>query len=366
MKRKSPEVFPPGDRLKEELDARGWSQMDLAEILGRPARLVSEIITAKRAITPETAKDLGLALGTGPELWINLESQFQLSRARGSSDAIANRAKIFGRFPVREMQKRGWLKRLPSLSAIEAELKRYFEISDLDSEIGVAHAAKKTSYDKVSMLQMAWLFRARQLAASVAVQRYDPAALPQLCAALRDRVERPSDAAQVPDLLASAGIRLLLVQPLPGSKIDGACMWYEEQPLIVLTLRYDRHDIFWHALFHELDHIEHGEGKQIPIVDSNMMKECSGGPEIERRANRAAAARLIPEDAMQGFIERAGPYFPVRSILSFSAANRVHSGIVVGQLQHRELVAWSSLNALKAKIRDVVVPTAVSDGFAVE
>ena len=53
------QVFPPGDRLKEELDARGWTQADLADILGRPARLVSEIITAKRAITPETAHGLG-------------------------------------------------------------------------------------------------------------------------------------------------------------------------------------------------------------------------------------------------------------------------------------------------------------------
>jgi transcriptional regulator with XRE-family HTH domain len=60
------EVFPPGDFLQEELDARGWSQTELAEIMGRPVRLINEIIAGKRTITPETAVQLGDSLGTVP------------------------------------------------------------------------------------------------------------------------------------------------------------------------------------------------------------------------------------------------------------------------------------------------------------
>ena len=45
------EVFPPGEFLREELEAREWSQQELADILDRPARLVSELISGKRAIT---------------------------------------------------------------------------------------------------------------------------------------------------------------------------------------------------------------------------------------------------------------------------------------------------------------------------
>jgi HTH-type transcriptional regulator / antitoxin HigA len=357
------QVFPPGDRLKEELEARGWSQADLAEILGRPPRLVSEIITAKRAITPETAQGLGEALGTGPELWMNLESQYQLSQSRVPNEAIAKRAQIYGRFPVKEMQKRGWLGRISSLSAIENQLKDYFRIPTLDAEIRIAHAAKKTSYDKVSMLQVAWLMRARQLLAEIELQPYAASELGRLHKDLRACVEEPTAAANVPALLANAGIQLLIIQPLPGSKIDGACFWIDENPVIVLTLRYDRHDIFWHALFHELNHIEHGEGKTDPIVDSNMMRECSGGPEMEKRANRAAASRLISEAQMETFINECGPYFSVRAILNLASKANVHPGIVVGQLQHRELVAWSSLNSLKTTIRDLIVPFALTDGF---
>ena len=70
--RKPAEVFAPGEFLRDELEARGWTQQELAEILDRPPRLVSEIISAKRAITPETAKGLGEAFGTSAEYWMNL------------------------------------------------------------------------------------------------------------------------------------------------------------------------------------------------------------------------------------------------------------------------------------------------------
>src|SRR3546814_3007260 len=48
------EIFPPGEFLKDELEARGWSQTELAEIIGRPTRLINEIIAGKRTITPRS------------------------------------------------------------------------------------------------------------------------------------------------------------------------------------------------------------------------------------------------------------------------------------------------------------------------
>ena len=80
--RKIAEVFPPGEFIKEELEARGWSQIDLSEIIGRQPNVVNEIIMGKRSITPETATALGEAFGTSAQLWMNLESAYQLWKSK--------------------------------------------------------------------------------------------------------------------------------------------------------------------------------------------------------------------------------------------------------------------------------------------
>ncbi len=86
------EVFPPGEFIKEELEARGWTQRDLADILRRPLQTVNQIINGKKAITAHTAKELDLAFGTGPEVWMNLEVQWQLHNTPEPDCAIQARA----------------------------------------------------------------------------------------------------------------------------------------------------------------------------------------------------------------------------------------------------------------------------------
>jgi ribosome-binding protein aMBF1 (putative translation factor) len=48
VERTPAEVFPPGEFIREEIEVRGWSQVEFAEILGRPPRLISELIAGKR------------------------------------------------------------------------------------------------------------------------------------------------------------------------------------------------------------------------------------------------------------------------------------------------------------------------------
>jgi len=89
---KPAEAFAPGDYLRDELKIRGWSQADLAKILGRPLQAVNEIINGRKRITVETAKAIGLALGTGPELWLNLENAYRLHTTAEPDPAIRKRA----------------------------------------------------------------------------------------------------------------------------------------------------------------------------------------------------------------------------------------------------------------------------------
>lgn len=79
-------IVLPGRIMKRELVARGWTQKNLAEIIGRPEQAISEIIQGRKRITPETALQLSEAFGTSPEFWINLETKYRLHRKQ---DAFA-------------------------------------------------------------------------------------------------------------------------------------------------------------------------------------------------------------------------------------------------------------------------------------
>lgn len=78
---KPAEVFPPGDYIKEEMEARGWAQQDLADTLGKTVGAVNELISGKRAVTAETAQLLAQAFeGIGAATWLRLEATWQAYR----------------------------------------------------------------------------------------------------------------------------------------------------------------------------------------------------------------------------------------------------------------------------------------------
>ena len=79
---KAGEAFTPGEYLKDELDARGWTQTQFARIIGRPIQVVNQIIKGRKSVTPETAAAIAAALGTSAELWMNLEIAYRLSKVK--------------------------------------------------------------------------------------------------------------------------------------------------------------------------------------------------------------------------------------------------------------------------------------------
>jgi HTH-type transcriptional regulator/antitoxin HigA len=75
-------AIPPGEYLAEEIDARGISQKELAKRMGRPVNAINEIINGKKSIIAETALQLEEVMPEIPaRFWLNLETDFQLTRA---------------------------------------------------------------------------------------------------------------------------------------------------------------------------------------------------------------------------------------------------------------------------------------------
>lgn len=68
----------PTDRLRDELDRRGWQQNTFAAVIGRPQQLVSEVINGKKEITRETAMAFAAALDTPAIEWRQLQDAYRL------------------------------------------------------------------------------------------------------------------------------------------------------------------------------------------------------------------------------------------------------------------------------------------------
>ena len=362
------EIFPPGEFLREELEARGWSQTELAEIIGRPVRLINELIAGKKAITPETAIQLGDSLGTGPELWMNLESQYQLSKVRSTDGLIARRAKLYERFPVREMIKRGWIETSKSIEVLEQQFLAFFGLDSLDAEIPFCHAAKTTApQDLPTMLQLAWLYRARRLASEQVIASYSEATLRQALPRLSALLSAPDESRHVARLLADCGVRFVIVEPIPGAKIDGACFWLANaQPVVALSLRLDRIDNFWFVLRHELEHVLQCHGQDRGYILDQDLDAAAGGQVSEEEvvANTAAAVFCVSAEELSNFMLRVSPFFKEERVLLFAQRLNVHPGIVVGQLQRR-LGRYDLFRKHQVKVRQFITSSALTDGWGV-
>ena len=77
----------PGEILVEEfLRPLGITQVAFARHIGVPLQRVNEIVKAKRGVSPETAWLFSHALGTTPEFWLNLQTNYDLARSRPDRD----------------------------------------------------------------------------------------------------------------------------------------------------------------------------------------------------------------------------------------------------------------------------------------
>lgn len=77
------EPIHPGEILMEDfIQGFGITQNKLAVSVGVPPRRINEIVHGKRGITADTAVRLAKYFGTSAELWMNLQSQYELRLER--------------------------------------------------------------------------------------------------------------------------------------------------------------------------------------------------------------------------------------------------------------------------------------------
>ncbi len=351
----------PGVHIKEEMEERGWSQRDLAFILGCSEQMINPILNGKRGISPEMAKALGEAFDVPAEFFANLQQAYDLSQARVPDVSVAARRTMQNAYPVREMIKRGWIEDADA-NMLQVQLMRFFEGQSLNDIPYFPHAAKKTP-GEITAPQYAWLYRVRQIARSVAVPSYSEKALRSAIAnQFPSLLLSPDDVREVPGILSECGVKFIMVEKLPNAKIDGVCFWLDGVPVIGMSTQHDRIDNFWFVLRHECEHVLNRDGMTDPAVDIDLDSSTVPISTQERIANEAAANFCAPSERLESWMMRKQPYFYERDVVAFSRILERHPGIVIGQIRKKRQ-KYDYLTRYLVKIRQYLLPVSTTDGW---
>lgn len=363
----------PGQLIEYLLEERSWTKRVLAIILGVDETTLNKVIAAKRPVEAKLALSLSEVFGVPAEWFLDLQKSWDLTQARLLSlpdPGRTNRAHLFGSLPIAEMINRGWIEAtdVKKVSEVETALIKFFNCSSADEIEILPHAAKKTNVNGgATPVQLAWLYRVKQLAAEMLVAKFTPKSVSRAVEELRALRASAEAVRKVPRILAESGIRFVIVEALPGSKIDGVCFWLgPSSPVIGMSLRYDRIDNFWFVLRHEIEHVIQSHGQDAWMLDAELEGERAGvGPAIpdqERIANQAAAEFCVPSRSLESFVARKAPFFAERDIIGFARTLGIHPGIAAGQLQRR-IDRFDRFRNHLVKIRSIVSPGAMVDGW---
>ena len=368
-------VEHPGVFILEELEARGWEQVDLAYILGMTVQQLNPILKGKHKITPDMAVALGDAFDVSPEFFLNLQKLYDLQSAKRPDPGVRTRANWVNTFPVREMIRRGWIENT-SADLLDLQMMRFFNKNNLndipfvgDGEVH-RHAAKKTGYD-ITPIQCVWLHRVRVIAQTMECPPYSKDKLIKALPHIRAHMNDIEDLAEIPHLLWECGVRFVVVEPLAGGKIDGVCTWLGDAPVIGISTRQNRMDNLCFVIRHEIEHILNEDGKHETYthVDSfDDERDVSQLPDEEQRADDAAAEFLIPQQKLTSFMSRKGKFISEKDVIAFAARHHIHPSIVIGQIQRRrhdagDERAFAWLRKRLIGIRDYFMDWEYRDGW---
>jgi Zn-dependent peptidase ImmA (M78 family) len=143
-------------------------------------------------------------------------------------------------------------------------------------------------------------------------------------------------------MCAEVGVAVVFVRAPSGCRASGATRFLSSsKAMIILSFRHLSDDHFWFTFFHEAGHLLlHGD--RSTFIDGAMTDHT----EKESEANTFSAGVLVPHARLDALMNLR-PRMP--DVIRFGLSIGVSPGIVVGQMQHLELIGPGQLNHLKRR-----------------
>ncbi len=344
----------PGQILEESLEARGLTQTDFARQTGISTKQINLILNGKAPVTPESAIKFERAVGTKASVWVNLNANYQLHKAKKNEETeIKNKIAWAKGFPILELVKRILIPECETEIETVKTLLSFFKTGTIaawekqfkDLAVLFRHSPTFKSSPKAIS---AWLQIGVNTAKQMDINPFDRKKFEEVLKGIRKLTNKNPDIFEqkMKILCAEAGVTLVFVREFKDTHLSGATYWYSKKNiLIIMSLRYKKDDHFWFTFFHEAGHVLKHKSSKI-IIDGKDLT----GSEIEKEANKFAANILIPPTDYKNFIDYT-PRITEEAINNFAKKIDIAPGIVVGRLQKEEIIKYSWHNKLKKSFK---------------
>lgn len=341
----------PGKTLLRVLESEGMTQKNLSERTGLSEKHISQIVNGEASITVETALLLENALGGNAAFWLNIEKNFQETKARVEKNAsLSNETHLLIKYPYLELVKRGFVEQTSnSLKKVE-NLWKFFGVNSL-SQIALTEAVafRKREHENIKSESIAAWLRCGEIEAKrLVLPEFSKTKLREVLNDLKGLTLQPVEvfSVEAKEKLSEAGVALVYVKHFPGTGVSGAVRWIGDVPVIQLSLLFSYADIFWFNLFHEIGHI-FLHGKKEKFIEFNK----SSSSNEEKAADEFATNSLVDLAEYYKFSDREE--FTRVAIKDFARKNNIHPGIIAGRLCHEGKAKWQDVNSLRVRLKFV-------------
>lgn len=341
----------PGEILRCELEARGMSQKDLAEAIGKATPIINDIVKGRRDINVEIAVLLEMVFDNiSAENWLNWQNAYDLQKVREQDEIRKQQANISTWNTLKTLVNVNHLKKRLGLGKdISENVNRIFAFLGVNSTQQLEEKSHAISvyFRKSDNLQtdyvnlMTWMAIVRHRSEEMTLScKFSPSCVEKLIGAINNVLyENHNTVSRVEQLLANFGIKFIVEKKLEKMPVDGYSFWVGENPTIVMTKRLNRIDNFAFVLFHELGHIflhlldPNNRTQDFIETDINARDEHKNR-ECEDAANKFAKECIWANiDHKSIFSKVSNPYSAGNYLTMISDRCRINLGIVVGQYQ---------------------------------
>ena len=345
----------PGETLQEKLEEMGMGPKEFAIRVGKPEKTITAVLNGQSAITPDMSVLFEKVTKIPANFWMNHQKNYDEYKARVKHKEAIKAAEEWAKlFPVAAMARLGWIPKRTTWNDKAAELLEFFGFANHNAweqyyckrELKIAFRISLASIRQSHAIS-AWLRMGQLQAAEMEVAEYEERIFKAQLENIKTLVSKhPSDLfEQLQSLCAEAGVKVVHTPCLPKAPLNGSTRWINNTPLIQLTGRHKRNDIFWFTFFHEAGHIILHRKKDIFLEDVDYPDKDM---EKEKEADEFAAHRLLTTAEEQAVLD-AGP-LNEEMIRAFAEKFNTHPAVIVGRLQYKGLLPFEWGNHLIEKL----------------